>query len=159
MKFLPVPNSISVRAYLMGSCVECGVSLSGRQTKFCSRECKNRSTNKRNQSYDAQQARGLRRKVRLVQSLGGRCGKCRYGKNLAALEFHHTDPETKEFSLDLRSLSNRSWQAVIAEARKCELLCSNCHKEIHNPHLNGLIRPFEYLPGRSVLTAPTRKRH
>ena len=123
----------------MGSCVQCGVSLSGRQTKFCSRECKNRSTNTQHQSYDAQQARGLRRKIRLVQSMGGYCHRCRYGKNLAALEFHHADPETKAFSLDLRSLSNRSWQAIVVEARKCELLCSNCHKELHNPYLNGVL--------------------
>ena len=123
----------------MGSCVKCGVSLSGRQTKFCSRECKNRSTNTQHQSYDAQQARGLRRKVRLVKRMGGRCGTCGYCENLAALEFHHADPGTKAFSLDLRSLSNRSWQAIVVEARKCELLCSNCHKELHNPHLNGVL--------------------
>ena len=123
----------------MGICVECGISLSGRQSKFCSRRCKNSSTNSRNQSYAAQQARGLRRKVRLVRMMGRSCGKCGYSGNLAALEFHHSDPASKAFSLDLRSLSNRNWQAVVAEAGKCELLCSNCHKEHHNPHLDGVV--------------------
>ena len=56
-----------------------------------------------------------------------------YDRNLAALEFHHRDSRTKQFQLDLRSLSNRSWQVIAAEAAKCVLVCSNCHKEIHNP--------------------------
>ena len=56
-----------------------------------------------------------------------------YKKNFAALEFHHSDPETKLFQLDLRSLSNRKWDAVLMEVDKCRLLCSNCHTELHNP--------------------------
>ena len=143
---------------LMGRCVECGGSLSGRQTKFCSRVCKNRSTNANNQSYDAQQARGLRRKIRLVRRMGCRCQQCGYGRNLAALEFHHSIPATKSFSLDLRSLSNRSWRAIESEVRKCELLCSNCHKEVHNPQLNGLM-DSPSLSGMRPFTARARKRH
>ena len=61
------------------------------------------------------------------------CVQCGYKKNLAALEFHHLDPEEKSFQLDLRSLSNRSWIRLQGEVRKCQLVCSNCHKEIHYP--------------------------
>jgi len=28
---------------------------------------------------------------------------------------------------------NRAWDAILAESDKCDLLCSNCQKEIHNP--------------------------
>ena len=63
----------------------------------------------------------------------GGCEKCGYSKNYAALEFHHLDPETKSFQLDLRSLSNRKWLAITEEAKKCILLCSNCDAELHNP--------------------------
>ena len=59
--------------------------------------------------------------------------RCGYAKNSAALEFHHREPASKSFHLDLRSLSNRTWHVIAAEARKCDLVCSNCHKEIHNP--------------------------
>ena len=114
--------------------------------------------NLRNQSYDAQQARGLRRKIRLIRDLGHRCKRCGYERNLAALEFHHSDPAAKLFSLDLRSLSNRSWQAIAREALKCELLCSNCHKETHNPHLNGF-GVSNNLQGKCPPTARTRTRH
>jgi len=123
--------------HLMGSCVVCGDQLAGRQRKYCSRSCKNRSTNTKNQSYRAQQARGLRRKIRLVQFMGGECSICGYGANYSALEFHHRRRATKQFQLDLRSLSNRSWRQIVLEAQKCQLLCSNCHKEIHNPKMNA----------------------
>ena len=64
---------------------------------------------------------------------GGCCSRCGYSSNYAALEFHHAAPTDKTFNLDLRSLSNRAWDVIVAEAEKCELVCSNCHKEIHNP--------------------------
>jgi hypothetical protein len=118
----------------MALCVICSASLSGRQRKFCSRECKNRHGNNRYQSYFSQQARGRSRKLALVKLKGGRCRHCGYDRNYAALEFHHARPVEKRFNLDLRSLSNRGWSSILGEVNQCELVCSNCHKEIHNPH-------------------------
>jgi hypothetical protein len=43
------------------------------------------------------------------------------------------DPKKKRFPLDLRSLSNRRWEEIVAEVSRCVLLCSNCHAEEHNP--------------------------
>jgi len=85
------------------TCVKCGKPLVGKQTKFCSVICKNNQ----HQSYLAQQARGLKRKLALVQQLGGQCVICGYKKNSSALDFHHMKPKDKSFALDLRSLSNR----------------------------------------------------
>ena len=114
-------------------CTICTKKLLGRQRKFCSRLCKNQASNIAHQSYLAQQARGRKRKLDLVSQFGGKCTKCGYDRNFAALEFHHVDPKTKLFQLDLRSLSNRKWSAVLEEGSKCILLCSNCHAELHNP--------------------------
>ena len=116
-------------------CVTCAGPLSGRQRRFCSRSCKNADTNNRLQSYACQQARGLRRKWQLVVAAGGRCKRCGYCKNLAALAWHHVDPTSKSFNLDVRALSNRSQKEVLAEASKCILLCANCHAEEHFPNL------------------------
>ena len=58
---------------------------------------------------------------------------CGYDRNYSALEFHHRRPDSKKLQLDLRSLSNRSWNMILEEARNCDLVCSNCHHEIHNP--------------------------
>jgi hypothetical protein len=115
-----------------GVCVTCESRLTGRQSKFCSVTCKNKS----HQSYVAQKDRGLTRKLQIVRSLGGKCSICGYSKNLAAFTFHHTEPGSKEFKLDMRSLSNRTWNSVLKELDKCALVCANCHAELHNPQLN-----------------------
>ncbi len=117
----------------MSSCVICLNPLSGRQRKFCSRQCKNRYTNYHHQSYVRQQARGRARKLKLVELLGGKCVVCGYRRNFSALEFHHVDPALKEFQLDMRSLANLRWELIFDEITKCRLLCANCHAEHHNP--------------------------
>ncbi len=65
--------------------------------------------------------------------MGGKCSRCGYAVNLAALQFHHVSRVGKAFQLDLRHLSNRNWQVILEESRKCILLCANCHAEIHSP--------------------------
>lgn len=117
-------------------CVICHDTLSGRQTKYCSRRCKNADTNHHHQSYRAQQARALRRKIELLEMFGSKCMQCGYDRNYAALAWHHIDPKLKSFELDARSLSNRSRAVVLSEARKCRLLCANCHAEAHFPHFD-----------------------
>lgn len=114
-------------------CVICGSSLLGRQRLYCSRRCKNRCTNYQHQSYANQLARSRINKSRLVGMMGGRCMRCGYARNLAALEFHHRCPSDKAFQLDARTLANRRWSDIETEAAKCDLLCSNCHAETHNP--------------------------
>jgi len=70
-----------------------------------------------------------------MELFGNKCEICGYNKNLAALHFHHQNPSQKEFKLDARNLSNRTWERLIEESKKCKLLCSNCHAEEHNPEL------------------------
>jgi predicted HNH restriction endonuclease len=118
------------------NCTICNSPLQGKQTKFCSSACKN----KYHQSYEAQKGRGLTRKLDLIKAAGGCCSICGYQRNLAALAFHHTDSEKKDFKLDMRSLSNRGLESVLQELDKCILVCHNCHAELHNPHLDlGLL--------------------
>lgn len=117
------------------NCIICNKLLTGKQTKFCSRECHNKYGNYSHQSYQSQQKRGLERKIKLVKLLGNECRLCGYSKNLAALQFHHSNPEEKDHNLDMRKLSNSTWEWCLEEAKKCELLCANCHSETHNPHL------------------------
>jgi hypothetical protein len=117
------------------ACSTCGSSLTGRQRRFCSLRCKNVDTNNRHQVYANQQQRGLVRKLAFMEAAGGRCMKCGYDTNLAALTWHHLDPATKSFSLDLRSLSNRSLTRIRRELAKCIVLCCNCHAETHFPGL------------------------
>ena len=74
----------------------------------------------------------LRRSMKLqaIKLLGGKCSICGYDRCIDALEFHHSNPEMKEFKLG--SGNTISWREYKAEALKCILVCSNCHKEIHS---------------------------
>lgn len=99
---------------------------------FCSNKCRSLDSNRKHQSYEAQQERGINRKKFFIDLMGGGCQNCGYNRCIAALEFHHRDPEDKLFLLDIRSLSNRTFDKCIAEVKKCDLLCANCHRERHN---------------------------
>jgi len=117
-------------------CATCQGPISGRQKRFCSRRCKNADTNHKHQNYLGQMRRGMQRKLELVARFGGHCTACGYGRNLAALNWHHRNPVEKCFQIDMRSLSNRSKAAIEREILKCDLLCANCHAEAHYPYLS-----------------------
>lgn len=70
-------------------------------------------------------------KRRMVESMGGKCQCCGYDKCHHALEFHHINPDEKEFRLGSVRANPKSWAKIVEELRKCILLCSNCHKEVH----------------------------
>ena len=84
-------------------------------------------------SYARQRRRGIKRKLKLVELKGGCCEICGYDKNLAVLTFHHTDLKTKKFNVELRNIANYNWKKVLEESSKCQLLCQNCHQELHHP--------------------------
>jgi transposase len=65
----------------------------------------------------------------LVEEAGGKCLLCGYDGCQQALEFHHLDPRLKEFDLGRKGVT-RSLARSRAEARKCVLLCANCHREV-----------------------------
>jgi transposase len=74
-----------------------------------------------------------RRKVKaiLLREAGGCCRMCGYDRCVAALAFHHLDPEVKEFGVAQGGMA-RSIEHLRAEVRKCILLCSNCHAEVES---------------------------
>ncbi len=69
-------------------------------------------------------------KIKAVVYLGGKCQICGYSRCYAALEFHHRDPSKKDFGIAYKG-AVRAWEIVKKELDKCDLLCSNCHKELH----------------------------
>ena len=72
-----------------------------------------------------------RRKQKCVEYKGGKCTKCGYEKCMAALQFHHKEPNEKNFGLSYKGMP-RSWEKCKKELDKCDLLCANCHFEIHS---------------------------
>lgn len=94
---------------------------------------KNASANQRTCCYDCmpdgvQLTRGAFL-AKIKQQRGGKCIRCGYDKCLKALEFHHVDPNKKDFTI-----SNDHFKLIdaVEESKKCILICSNCHKELHD---------------------------
>ena len=61
---------------------------------------------------------------------GGKCINCGYNKCISALDFHHRDPSEKEFSISSIKRKKLTEQ-IKKELDKCDILCSNCHRELH----------------------------
>lgn len=62
---------------------------------------------------------------------GGKCQRCGYNKYFGALEFHHRNPIEKDFSISSAKVTVFG-DKIKKELDKCDILCSNCHKEEHN---------------------------
>jgi len=79
------------------------------------------------------------RKLEILDVLGwdAACSRCGYDRYIGALDFHHIDPDTK-----VDSVLNVLRADAIEEARKCILLCKNCHCEEHaSKPVSGTGRP------------------
>ena len=79
-----------------------------------------------------------RRKTKelIVNYKGNKCEICGYDKCLAALTFHHSNEEEKNYEIAKISLRIENIQELtddmFLEIEKCELLCSNCHRIVHS---------------------------
>ncbi len=73
-------------------------------------------------------ARGKANKEKAISLLGGKCSRCGYSRCFSALEFHHIMPENKE--RDVHDFRFYRWEKFWKEAKKCILLCANCHREV-----------------------------
>jgi HNH endonuclease. len=81
----------------------------------------------------------------LIEEAGGRCAACGYDAHHAALQFHHLDPASKAFTL--RDGDTRSLERMREEARKCVLLCANCHAQVEAGTVDlPLTSPTQALP-------------
>ena len=106
------------------NCVICGGKCGSRRKK-CN------SCNTRIRRYRA--------KKMGVDYLGGECYRCKWSGDLSGFDFHHMDPDEKEFHLTSSNMSNRTWESVKEELDKCELLCALCHRLEHSDYNNTKI--------------------
>lgn len=65
-----------------------------------------------------------------IERAGAKCIKCGYDKCIGSLHFHHRNPKEKLFQLNVTNFSKPK-DLIEAEIRKCDLVCANCHGEIH----------------------------
>jgi len=58
-----------------------------------------------------------------------KCANCGFF-HIAAMDFHHIDPTTKEDSV-WRFINNGQFTKAYKEIKKCIVLCANCHRIHH----------------------------
>ncbi len=58
---------------------------------------------------------------------------CKYCPEADAicLDFHHREPELKERGIAEAVGNGWSWESLLKEIAKCDLVCSNCHRKLH----------------------------
>jgi len=105
------------------SCPQHGESefwLTGRGNYRCKR-CRSEAVSRRRR----------RVKEKLVKEAGGCCRLCGYDRSMRALHFHHIDPSSKRHEINAKGVAI-ALDKLRVEARKCVLLCSNCHAEVED---------------------------
>ncbi len=63
------------------------------------------------------------------------CANCGYNKCFNAIDFHHMNPEEKEFIISpllVKKFTKERVELVMNELKKCIPLCANCHRELHS---------------------------
>jgi 5-methylcytosine-specific restriction endonuclease McrA len=101
---------------------ECGVTGVKNFYKSAKYQCKS-CWNKR--TYKA----GIDKLNKIKMSRGGKCEMCGYSKYLGALQWHHLDSSIKEYAIGHRRGLKET--QLLQEISKCQLLCANCHSEVH----------------------------
>ena len=107
-------------AYICRTCGTEGEEHFYKTAKYQCKKCWNQRT------YQS----GVDKINSLKQQRGGCCERCGYNKYLGALQWHHLDPTVKEYSIGHRRGLNE--QQLQQEVSKCQLLCANCHAEVHS---------------------------
>jgi hypothetical protein len=70
-----------------------------------------------------------RNKRKAIVYKGGQCIHCGFNESMAAMHFHHINPENKSF--DINQGIAKTWSIIKEELDKCILLCMNCHFKEH----------------------------
>lgn len=72
-----------------------------------------------------------RRKENLIRVCGSKCNICGYNRTNSVLEFHHINPEKKNYGISSKGTCH-DLEKDLQEVSKCILVCANCHREIYD---------------------------
>ena len=85
------------------------------------------STKKKKKAWVAK--RRMDHMEKLVELLGGECKICGLQDDPIVYDFHHINPQLKEFEIS-KWIASTSWNKLWEEAQKCALLCAICHRKL-----------------------------
>lgn len=81
-------------------------------------------------------------KLALVEAFDNKCAICGQTFEAYVYDFHHINPLQKKFSISGEGIT-RSKAKIADEAKKCVMVCANCHRMIeHDSNEYSLISNF-----------------
>jgi hypothetical protein len=100
------------------------------QCKICSREQVRNSYSKNRKHYIQNSHRIRKSIVEMVKKIkiSKPCKDCGESYPYYVMDFDHRDGDDKSFCISTH-LRKRGRNVVLAEIEKCDLVCSNCHRE------------------------------
>lgn len=106
------------------------------QCNSCRRDTAKRSYQKNRSENVTKSVNRGRQKREWFRSLKEGLSCCACGEtDPACLDFHHLNPEEKEFELGT-AMQKAGKQTILEEISKCACLCANCHRKYHAGRLN-----------------------
>ena len=73
------------------------------------------------------------KKIKAINAKGGKCINCSEN-DIFKLVFHHTIAKEKEAGIN--TIRFARWSVIEKELDKCEVLCWNCHAELHQEEIS-----------------------
>lgn len=99
----------------------------GKEKKYLHSYCKN--------CYHKFQMKRLKlNKEKAIEYKGGVCVDCKGSFRPEVYQFHHLNPEKKDFAWGKARL--QSWKRIVEEIDNCVLLCANCHILRHSKDIS-----------------------
>lgn len=78
-------------------------------------------------THHAAKKRKTENRLYFIARLGGKCIRCGWKEHSWGLDFDHIDPKEKELEIG-KLLYQKDRKKIWPEMKKCQLLCSNCHR-------------------------------
>lgn len=91
-----------------------------------------------------QAARWNKNKTILVKEKGGKCEECGRTGHPAIFDFHHRNPNEKDFTISHMRVASLAKLRI--EITKCDLLCSCCHRLKHISDIYWQFNDDELIP-------------
>jgi len=116
-----------VEAEIIGKCV----MLCATCHRIVHQQLREEAETKEKPKRFADTLRGRAKQRKLIALFGDKCQDC--GKSTgydSAYDFHHRINDQKKFTIG-SVFREASWEELLEEAKKCDLLCVNCHRIRH----------------------------
>lgn len=95
----------------------------------CKSQAKNwYSNNKKQHIQDVKKRKDVAKQKLFEYLQDKKCAHCPENDPIV-LEFDHIDRTEKEHQIGTMVLKNYSWNTILEEIKKCQILCANCHRK------------------------------